>query len=399
MMRIFALVFGIGWLIGFLVAVRRVRRMVQLTPQTMGEDEPHEWPPVCIVVAARNEAETIADAMTTLLHLDYPDYQVIAVDDRSGDQTGQILAQMAGRISRLQVIHIDHLPRGWLGKTHALHRGAAAADAAWLLFTDADVRFHPKTLKVAIVYALERGLDHLTLGPRLNCRGGVLGSVFVAFSMLFGLLFDPDKVSDPRSKTFVGIGAFNLVRASVYQAIGGHRSLALCPIDDVWLGRRIKEAGYRQGYAYAPALLQVAWYTRLSDMARGLEKNALAAFGYRVSPFILFLIFHLIVVGGPVAGLIAGGLSRGLIFLPAVFFEWLTHLFVAVRVLNFPIMTGVLGPLGQVLMNFMMFRAGLLTLFRGKVRWRGDDYDLKVLRQFLREKPWQEAEGPGGKPS
>ncbi len=379
-----ALLFGVGWFIGFLVAIRRVRRMVRLTPRTRGEYEPDEWPSVCIIVAARNEAETITDAMTSLLHLDYPDYQVIAVNDRSEDDTGALLERMASAESRLRVIHIDRLPKGWIGKNHALHRGAAAARASWLLFTDADVRFHPKTLNVALAYALQRGFDHLTLSPRLTYGGGLLGSVFVAFSMLFGLRFHPDKVSDPHSKAFVGIGAFNLVRATVYQAIGGHRSLALCPIDDVWLGRRIKRAGFRQGYAYAPALLRVAWYTRLRDMARGLEKNALAAFGYRAVPFFLFLFLHLGVIAGPFVGLTMGGLSGGALFMPAVIFEWLTHLFVAVHVLNFSIVTGVLGPLGHIILNFMMLRAGLLSLFRGKIRWRGDDYSLKELRRFFR---------------
>src|SRR2546428_313277 len=128
-------------------------------------------PSVSVVVPARDEAASISRALGSLLAQDYPDLEVIAVDDRSADGTGALLHEVAAREPRLVVLRVDDLPAGWLGKNHALWRGAEQARGEWLLFTDADVVFAPDALRRAVGYALEQGLDHLTLAPRLIAHG------------------------------------------------------------------------------------------------------------------------------------------------------------------------------------------------------------------------------------
>ena len=121
---------------------------------------------VSVIVAARNEEEHVEAAVGSLLALEYPDYEVIAVNDRSTDRTGEILDRLAGRDpSRLRVLHVSELPPGWLGKPHAMGLAAQQATGDWLLFTDADVSFRPDALRRAVVCAEANRADHLVLFP------------------------------------------------------------------------------------------------------------------------------------------------------------------------------------------------------------------------------------------
>ncbi len=132
-------------------------------------------PRVSIIVPARNEAEHIEAALVSLLQLDYPDYEVIAVDDRSDDATGAIMERVTsewrerGEAShhRLKVLHVSELPRGWLGKVHAMWKAAQQATGEWLLFTDADVVFRPDALRRAMTYGERERADHVVLFPTM----------------------------------------------------------------------------------------------------------------------------------------------------------------------------------------------------------------------------------------
>ena len=122
-----------------------------------------DCPRISILLAARDEEEKLPAALATLMEIDYPDLEVIAVDDRSQDSTGRILERFAAAHPRLRVVHITQLPAGWLGKPHALQKAYAASTGDWLLFTDADVRFKHDALRRAIALVKARNLEHLTL--------------------------------------------------------------------------------------------------------------------------------------------------------------------------------------------------------------------------------------------
>ena len=157
-----ALVF-VAVVVPFVLLVRHRRAI----PQPPSARAGIMLPSLSIVVPARDEAASIGRALGSLLAQDYPDLEVIAVDDRSADGTGDVLREVAAREPRLAVLRVDDLPAGWLGKNHALWRGAQRSSGQWLLFTDADVVFAPGALRRALAYAVDQGLDHLTLAPRL----------------------------------------------------------------------------------------------------------------------------------------------------------------------------------------------------------------------------------------
>ena len=204
-------------------------------------------PPISLIFAARDEAEKLRDALATMLAQDYPRYEVIAVNDRSRDATSEIMHEFARANSRLKVIDIAELPAGWLGKPHALTQGARQATGEWLVFTDADVHFAPDVLRRAVRMAVERKWDHLALFSGFDLAGfwEITTITFFCVGFIFGN--EPWNAANPRSGRYVGIGAFQMLRRPVYDAIGGYGALAMEVIEDMKVGKLVKRGGFRSG--------------------------------------------------------------------------------------------------------------------------------------------------------
>src|SRR6202163_1704815 len=162
-----------------------------------------ECPRISLIFAARGEEEKLPAALATLAALDYPNLEIIAVDDRSQDSTGRILEEFARAHQRLRVLHVSELPNGWLGKPHALQKAYEVSTGEWLLFTDADVRFAPDALRRAVNLARQRNADHLTLFGDVEMHGFWETTLITFFGMAFQLSTAPHRVSDPNSWTYV----------------------------------------------------------------------------------------------------------------------------------------------------------------------------------------------------
>lgn len=367
----------LGWLfIGQEIfrGLRRVRWLARLPLPATGT-----WPRVSVVFAARNEAATLGAAVPTMLALDYPDWELIAVNDRSEDATGAILDQLAQTDTRLKVVHVTALPEGWLGKNHALADGAAVATGEWILFTDADIHFQPEVLRRAIAYARAQTLDHLAAVPALGTPGHWLGICINAFSFGFCAWLRPWKIADPRSRAHGGVGAFNLVRAATYRKLGGHVPVHLRPDDDIKLGKLMKSGGFSD-FVFGAGAISVAWYATVGEMIRGLEKNAYAAVDYRwwVPPLgllalatgVVWPLVALFVTTGPAwwcyAGTVAVMLALGCD----------QSRFTGGRRWH-----GLFLPAGLVVIVATMLRSTAVTLWTGGIRWRGTFYPLRELKR------------------
>src|SRR3989475_5681316 len=182
-------------------------------------------PSLTILATAKDEADRVEGAARSLLAQDYPGATILVVDDRSTDLTGKILDRLAREDPRLRVVHVGSLPEGWIGKCHALARGAEATDSEWILFTDADVTLAPEAARRAVSPAVRYGWDHVAAGPAMRLES-IGEAVFVsAFMVIFNGSQRPWLASDPRRKNAIGIGAFNLVRRESYLKAGGHAAI------------------------------------------------------------------------------------------------------------------------------------------------------------------------------
>jgi hypothetical protein len=343
------------------------------------------WPALAAVFAARNEAPAVERAVRSLLAQDYPELSVIAVDDRSTDRTGAILDAVARDDPRLRVIHVRELPPGWLGKTHALHAGASATTAQWLLFTDADVVFEQGALRRAVGLAVRGRFDHVAAVPEIVTESTVERVFMAMFTLIFALASPPWRVADRRRKASLGIGAFNLVRATAYRAIGGFEHVALSVDDDLRLAQALKFAGYRGTVVLGQEVLSVRWQVGLGGMIRGLEKNFFGSLDYRPELVPVVLVGLMVVGVLPFAGLLYGPWWPRAVCAAGV--GAIAGFFLASRRMSgVAWYHGLLLPVGAASLAAALLRSVWLTYRRGGVRWRDYNYPLAALRDHVRRR-------------
>ncbi len=355
--------------------MRRLARISAVTPLPDAA-----LPPVSVLVSARDEAEKMPAALRSMLALDYPDYQVVAVDDRSCDATPQILREISAGCKRLTALRVDKLPPGWLGKPHGLETAYEHSRGEWLVFTDADVRFEPSVVRRAMTLALEQGFHHLTLIPGMEIRGFWERTALNFFGLAVLLYSRPWTVPDPTSRSYIGVGAFQLVRRSAYEKIGTHRRLALEVVDDMKLGRLVKEAGLKSGAALADDLLEIRWHSGIANIIRGTEKNFFATAGFRTgfalaqfsAVFVLNALPFLVLpfVSGWALGFAATAAGIAVLVSGAS----------SVRGRGSPLY-GLTHPLGAILFVYMGMRSMAITLRQRGIYWRDTFYPLDALRR------------------
>jgi Glycosyl transferase family 2 len=337
-------------------------------------------PRVSILFAARDEAEKLPHALETLLSLDYPNYEVVAVDDRSGDATGAILDAGALRDKRLKPVRVDSLPPGWLGKPHALQQAYENSTGEWLIFTDADVHFASDLLQRTIALAEAKNWDHVTLLGRAKMFtiGEKIAMTFFGFALVGGTR--PWSAHNTNSQGYSGVGAFQMVRRSAYEKMGTHRRLAMEVIDDMKLGKLAKEAGVRSGAAKAGDAVSVHWHAGVRNMVRGTTKNFFAASGYSL-PLALLQIFGLVLMCD--VPVIALPFVHGWARLFAAIAVALPLIATAGVALEFraPIAYALTYPIGALIFAWMLTRSMIVTLWQGGIIWRGTFYPLDELRR------------------
>jgi Glycosyl transferase family 2 len=376
-------VFGsVVWLANLIYMALNYRHVIFLA-DLPAEPPADGWPSLAVVFAARDEAGMVDAAALSMLAQDYPGLEVIAVDDRSTDGTGAILDAIARAQERLRVVHVEHLPGGWLGKTHALQLGSDATEARWVLFTDGDVILAPDALKKAVAFAEGQGVDHVTVGPEVPTES-VGERVFLSlFGLAFAIGAPFGKVADVRSKVHVGIGAFNLVRLRILRDIGGFRHLALSVDDDMMLAKVIKFAGYRPRLLLGRGSVSVRWQVGLGGMVRGLEKNFFAATGFNLAKVALGASIISCVGIAPFLGLVLGptwariACGVGIASLAAT-------LGFSSRQSGIAWYYAFAMPLASIALLIALGRSVVLTLARDGVRWRGHHYPLGELKRHVR---------------
>lgn len=383
-------VLALAWFSRVLDAGFGGRSMVDLSAAERDRD-PHaeeKFPRVSVIVPARNEQATIAENLGRLLNQNYDNFEVIAVDDRSSDQTGAIMdevmldaAHRRGKQS-LHVLHVQELPPGWMGKVYAMWSASLQASGEWLLFTDADVMFEPQCLRRAIAYAEEINADHLVVFPKVNMHSVGERMMIGFFQLLFLFGHRPWKVADPDAKDYIGVGAFNLIRRSVYDAIGTYRAVRMEVLDDMKLGKLVKDHRFRQRVAYGYELLSLRWADGAIGVVHNLTKNLFAVLQYKFLKS-LGACFALVFLNlFPFLGLwLAHGWSKAgyAIALASMFMLYFHR---SRRDLISPLYF-FLHPISTLLFLYGLLRSMFLTLWQGGVIWRGTLYPLEELKKGI----------------
>jgi hypothetical protein len=375
-----------SWLLAAIDLARGTRTIPALNEMQLGSaagcysGKPEGVPRISILFTALDEAEKLPAALATFLAQDYPDFEVIAVDDRSEDATGNILDAAARANSKLKVVHVTSLPAGWLGKPHGLQKAFEHSTGEWLVLTDADVRFEPDVLRTTIALAAQRHWDHLTLlcHAEMFTVGEKIAMTFFAMSFVLGLR--PWRVSDPKSRSYIGVGAFQLLRRSAYEKMGTHRRLAMEVVDDVKVGKLVKEAGLRSGVARAGRAVTVHWHSGLGNIIRGTTKNFYATTGFRLWVAVGQVAGNLLMFVLPWVALpFVHGWAR-IFALAAIVLPVTAQAGAAMEFGESPLYA-VTQPLGALILCWMIVRSTFVTLRQGGIRWRGTFYAIEELKR------------------
>lgn len=388
------------WIAGTLLALAWVSRIVDaaLGMPSVANILTPEWdrnpatsagnPRVSIIVPARNEEQDIAQTLTRLLALDYGNYEVIAVNDRSTDRTGEITEEVKRRVSqpgqdaKLIVIHHRELPAGWLGKTHAMWTAAKLATGEWLLFTDADVQFKPDSLRRAVAYAEAERADHVVVFPQMIMKTPGEFMMIAFFQTMFMFGHRAWKVADPKAKDHIGVGAFNLVRRSAYNAVGTYETLRMEVLDDMKLGKIVKNHGFAQRNVFGGDLISIRWARGAMGVVNNLTKNFFAVLSFQWWRALLSAIALAYLNLGPFLGVwLAHGweklpyaIALGAMLLIYVGMSWRSGV---------PPYYFLLHPVSTVLFIYTLMRSMFLALSNDGVTWRGTRYPLEELRKGM----------------
>jgi len=381
------------WISGSLLALIWLRVVVPLVwhlPDLADLTRPEyevpndaQLPPLTIVVPARDEEAEIEPALRSLLQLDYPQYEVITVNDRSTDQTGAIMDRIAAgpaTQNKLRVLHVAELPSGWLGKLHAMWLGARHGSGEWILFTDADCVFRPDCLRRTVHYSIKECLDHLVIMPTLLTKS--LGErMLTSFpQVMAGFVMRHWKLRDPKARDHVGAGAFNLIRRSAYEAIGTYEKLRLEVVDDLKLGASIKQAGMRQDLAVGRGLVALRWGAGAAGIIANLEKNLFAVLQFRLGLVLAACAATSFLCIWPFVGLaLAPGWARAG-FGVAVAMIAVAYLPTA-RYTAGSVWIFLTCPFSAILLIFAVLRSTFKTLRDGAVTWRGTKYSIEELKR------------------
>lgn len=367
-----------AWLWKFSTVALGLRSVADLL-ESRFDGLPEGMPSLAVIIPARNEAADIQASLRALLLQDYPNLQIIAVNDRSIDETGRLMREVAlDAPERLEVLDIEELPEGWLGKTHAMARGAEFAGADYLLFTDADVLFQPDALRRSLSCMVAGKADHFVTLPTTIIRRWDEAALLGFFQLLGMWAVRLWRIPDPGSRDALGVGAFNLIRRDAYERVGGFAALRMEIIEDVGLARRVKAAGLRSEVAFGSGLVSLHWASGVWGIVDVMTKNMFSAFRFHVSLLLLtcgWLIGFAVLPFG------------GFVWRPALLPALLTLSAIAAlyrlleRHSRLSPWNALLTPFAAMIFVYALLRSMLTTLKQGGVRWRGTFYPLDELRR------------------
>ena len=352
--------------------------LVRLEPVSHKLDDP---PLVSVCVPARDEERGIRACLKSLLEQDYPEFEVIVVNDHSTDHTGELIHQLVEKNSRLIPLDGEDLPKGWLGKPFALHQAFQKAKGEILLFTDADPVFEPNALRTAVFTMQESKLDALTLMPKAEFGSFWERAVQPTIFGFIGSLTRFGKVNSQDHKSAMGFGAFLMFKRSAYEAIGGHEDGKADVLEDVLIAKRLKKAGFKLLVADAKRLFSIRMYYGFREIWIGWRKNMFLAMKRSVSRALYYIFMVLAFVLTPYlvlgwnllvgADLIWIGLSLfGVTMVSAATIKTCDEL-------GLGRINACLFPIGAIVMTAIMINSMIQVLVFSRTEWRGRVYSVE----------------------
>jgi glycosyltransferase involved in cell wall biosynthesis len=388
------IVIGLLYWVGNIFLARLLMRGVRVL-ENLSPTEPAVWPKVSVIATACDEEKDVEAAVLSRLHDNYPNLELILVNDRSTDKTGEIIERLARSDSRVTTVHITELPKGWLGKVWAMQKGVELATGDWLLFSDGDLQISNGALKKAVALCEQDKIDLLSVLPVLLPVGIIVDAVLAALIRVLCFSVRVWAVPNPKSKAFLGIGAFDLVRRAAFERTPGFEWLKMEVSDDAAMGLMMKQSGARTETLNGRGQMSLRWFTSVSQIESAGERAfytaasdysigrvifiAVALFFLELAPFLA-----LIPIGftGPV---VAGSHMTVMQMIGVVMVAVALAVTVTVDKWmgrhTFPALFYFAGTIPGL---YMMVISGCRAWRRGGLMWRGTFYPIDELKKGRR---------------
>ena len=346
-------------------------------------DREKSYPRLSVIIAARNEAGTIENALKSVLAQNYPNLEIILVNDRSNDGTDKILQKLAEKDPRVLIHHVEELPLGWLGKVNAMQQGFGRSTGVWLLFTDADVHFQEESLERIIDVAERSSVDYLCVVPEVQARQRLLKALYTVSLSGFFLATRIWEVKNQNS--FVGVGACGLVRRSLLSQNPGLPWLKMEVVDDLALAQLAWQVEGKLDVYWGRECLGVEWYPSMGELIRGLEKNLFAGAQYQYWRALLGIIGILFVAVAPWLSIFSGNWLLTLGAVGAFSGYWLAWI-TGDKAQGVGWLERLISPSLLLVIAWALARSTFMTWRQGGIKWRETFYSIAALRRGQRLK-------------
>ena len=381
MITLFLFIIGLFILSFWILVIKEGQYLEWQTKRFDQVNALNNGPSVSVVFAAKNEEEKIAECLSSLNNQTYENLQIVAVNDRSTDRTGDHIKKAESLSQRIRSVEVSVLPEGWLGKCHALHLGSQATKSDWILFTDADVQFERDIIARVIAFAESEKIDHLILTPFMTSKSAMLSAMQLIFALNLVAVSRPSQFGKS-SNFYIGSGSFNLIRRSTSDKFRGHLPLHLEVVDDVMLGKLAASTGAKQMLIDGRSSIRLEWYSSVKKMILGLEKNFFAATRYSVGR----VAFTLLIVASMYL------LPYLMVLFSSHWLWWfyLTDLIIMHFVLfkaciriKYPTSITLLTPIAGSILAYTLTRSTIVTLKNKGVKWRETFYPISLLKENM----------------
>jgi chlorobactene glucosyltransferase len=349
------------------------------------DTKPHAKPKVSVILPARNEEDFIENCLASLLDQDYENYEIIAIDDRSEDKTGQIIKKMAEKNSKIVYVLAEPKPENWMGKNWACFEGFKKSSGDLLLFTDADTKHSKTIISLSVAHLASEGLDALTVIPKMLCLEKWTKITLPMLSTFLHTRFSAIRVNDPSKKTGYFFGSFFILKRNTYESVGTHEGVKNEIVEDGALGKKVKEAGYKMKMVRGEHLIEAVWARDGSTLWHALKRLMIPLYlqNKKISVGIFFAVLFLLFMPFPILAYsgIFSSLSESFSVLFAisgltVFLVYIAAILEAKKGLSLGIRHALLGPVGSFII-VSGFAAGILQAKSNTaVMWRGRTYSM-----------------------
>ncbi len=346
----------------------------------------HKKPKVSVIVPARNEEKLISKCLDSLLEQDYENYEIIAIDDSSEDDTGKIIQKYSKENSKIIHVSARPKPKDWMGKNWACMEGYQKATGELLVCTDSDTKYSKNVLSLAVSHLLSLNLDALTVIPKMLCLDNWTRITLPMLSTFLHTRFSALRVNDPSKKTGYFFGSFFIIKKLVYQAVGTHEGVKHEIIEDGALGKKVKESGYKLRMVRGEHLLEAVWARNKSTLWHGLKRLMVPLFlqGKSIAVGIFVAVLFLLFMPFPILTYSLIFFDNTMSFVLLLIFSGLASIMIysagyvdATKGLQLRKFYSLLAPIGSFIVVSGFFSGMIQANSQNAVSWRGRSYSMK----------------------